>query len=281
MRDSRAGAIALAALLGGGFPVQAPAQESTGPNLILSVSGGLTTGADLWSLARQEAPVAGTGAQLDTLSFARLLRPGFSAAVGATYYTPGRWGYTLEVAYLGLGSESRCGVVGQFKSDPQRINEQACLGGPSPVQGKHVPSSAVTFQAGLAYRFSTRIAQPYLRVTGGFALLGNSFVQTSGIVITSSRSCTSGCTLVFLDEGSRRELALAGTIAAGITLATSPGYQFRFEIRDAIVTLPVVTGAADPFSGDPVAPTTTRIKHVPTLMAGFDVVLERRRARRY
>jgi hypothetical protein len=273
--------LALAVLVGGAGPRSGRAQETRGPNLILSVSGGLTTGSDLWSLARQEAPVAGTGAQLDTLSFARLLRPGASAAVGATYYTPGRWGYTLEVAYLGLGSESRCGVVGQFKSDPQRINEQACLGGPSPVQGKHVPSSAVTFQAGLAYRFSTRTAQPYLRVTGGFALLGNSFVQTSGIVITSTRGCSTGCTLVFLDEESRRELALAATLALGVTLATAPGYQFRFEIRDAIVSLPVVTGAADPFSGDPIPPTTSRIKHVPTLMAGFDVVLERRRTRRY
>lgn len=269
------GALALLALAGR----TACGQSAERPNLIFSVSGGYTTGGELWRLAR--LTLAASGGGLDTVALARRLRPGFAAVLSATLFRSPHLGYTLEAGLFALNSEARCSVVGEFKPDAERLNEQAC----GWVQGRHLPTSAFGFQAGVAWRMNARgAAQPYVRAGAGFALLGNSFVQTVGLV-TADR-CRPGpgageCQRLFLDEGERRQMTWMATAAAGAMLMLNPGYNFRFEVRDAVVALPIVTGPASPEDTRRVAATGTKVKHVVVLAFGLDVVLERRRPRRY
>ncbi|HET6836578.1 MAG TPA: hypothetical protein VFH24_00980, partial [Gemmatimonadales bacterium] len=68
-------------------------------------------------------------------------------------------------------------------------------------------------------------------------------------------------------------------LGAGITAVIARGYQLRWEVRDNIVGVQQVTEAS------PVArvvpPHELTFKHLFSMTIGFDVVLERRRGRRY
>jgi len=257
------------------FPMQARAQSGGEPNLVFSITAGYTNGGRLWTLDKQA--IAAPFGQFDTLVLARRLRPGFSAVLAGTLFSSSHVGIGLEVGLFALGSESRCAAVDSFRADAQRLNEQTC----GSIQGRHVPTSMVAFQAGLTYQLGDRgRAQPYVRAGGGVAILGNSFIQTAGLVSTSP-NCQTGCPRLVLDAAERKEFVWAATLAAGVALPMGPGYRFRAELRDAITSLPVVTGPADPVSTSRVAATGTSLRHVPSLTFGIDVVLERRRTRRY
>jgi len=269
-----AAALLCAALAG---PLRA--QTGDQPNLIFTIAGGVSLAGRLWSLDKQAAAVSGYPlSQADTVALARRIRPGLTALLRATLFRSAHTGYTLEATFFGLASEGRCAVRDSFITDGQRINEQAC----SDVQGRHVPTSAVGFQAGVAYRFSAQhIAEPYVRASAGIALLGNSFVETFGIVqSTSACGGRTTCPRFFLADAQRRDITWLASLAAGTSLKMGPGYRFHAEVRDLIVALPVVSGAA-PISGQQAAQVGTRVRHIPVLTAGMEVMLERRRTRRY
>lgn len=253
----------------------AAAQTAETPNLILTISGGLTAGGNLWSVDRQAYPVVPTGQ--DTFALGRRLRPGIVAALGASYYRGGSFGYSFEVGFFGLATESRCRPAAPLTSDPDNVNGQVCTS----AQGAHRSTSIVAFQAGVTYRIAPRGGvTPYVRATGGFGILGNSFVDTEGSY--TSGSCGPDCRLSLLAEGGRRSMAVVGTLAGGLVVTMSPGYNARLEGRDFIAALPSVTGPAPltgPTPGN--AQVATRFHHTFVLTAGIDIVLERRRARRY
>jgi hypothetical protein len=190
-------------------------------------------------------------------------------------------GVGLEVGLFALSSESRCAAIDSFRTDPQFLNQQTC----SSIQGRHIPTSLAAFQAGLTYQFGRQGgAQPYVRAAGGFAVLGNSFIQTAGdVIVTNPSACQAGCSVLILDSPTRKELAWNGTLAAGVALPLGPGYRFRAEARDAIMALPVAKGPASNLGSvvTPVAPTSTSVRHVLSFTFGLDVVLEHRRTRRY
>ena len=68
-------------------------------------------------------------------------------------------------------------------------------------------------------------------------------------------------------------------LGVGSTIATSPAYQIRWEVRDNIVGVQRVTGPVELIGGVP--PSNTVYKHLFSVMVGLDVVLERHRGRRY
>ena len=94
-------------------------------------------------------------------------------------------------------------------------------------------------------------------------------------------------TVYFLADQHHKELTWMVSLGAGAMLPLSPGYQLRLEARDLIVALPYPTGPATDTgsvanaSALPQPPIGVKVRHVPTLMLGLDVVLERRRGRRY
>lgn len=256
----------------------AAAQSREEPQLIFSITAGLSAGAGaLWTVPQQQVQVNSPSGGLDTLALARYLRPGLTATLLAGLFRSPHVGYMVEAGYFGVGTEERCHNVVPYKPDGENVNEQAC----TRAQGLNIPTSAVGFQVGLTYRLAPEgSVTPYVRAGAGPAFLGNSFVQTEGLVQATRCGTTDDlCYIPFLTAQSTQEITWLVTLAAGATIAAGSGSRLRFEVRDLIGPLPVPTGPANPTTV--VAPVGTRIRHIPTFIAGFDIVLERRRGRRY
>jgi hypothetical protein len=267
-------AVVVGLLIGGAAALQA--QASNQPNLVLSISGGLTMGGELWTLPRQL--VSAPFGEYDTLTLGRRLRPGVVAVLGAAYHRGPHLGMTFEVGYFGVASEGRCSPNGPYSFDSDDKNAQAC----DATQGRHFATSLIGFQAGLVYNFLVRrTVTPYVRATGGIASLGASYVETV-VPITAAACPGTTCSYALLFDGGRKGATVVGTLAAGLTIGLWPGYQLRFEARDLIARLPVAADSAMPGSPNfPTARVGLRTLHIPTITTGLDVVLERRHRRRY
>jgi hypothetical protein len=85
---------------------------------------------------------------------------------------------------------------------------------------------------------------------------------------------------LILDDRSSARVSPSAGIAGGLMTALGPGYQIRLELRDQIFLMKRVTGPATLVSQG-VPPTETFRFHSVGLIAGFDIVLEHKRGRRY
>jgi hypothetical protein len=274
---------ALLALCLSGLASGAAAQSSHRPELIFTVGIGETTGGRLWTINPQPAPaVLGT----DTVALGRrLLQPSFVAAFGAQLYLSPHFGYTLEVTFLGLATESQCTPLSAFAIDPEHANQQACTA----IQNRHTFTNAVALQGGVTARTTGgRGVQAYLRAVGGVAILGGSFVKSEGTILVSAAVDSTGSGLAirsFLDEGSSHSLTWVATVGGGLTITLGPSYNLRCELSQVLIGLPVPTGEGDirndPHGLTPVAPVRWRTFRLPSLTVGLDVLLERRTVRRY
>jgi hypothetical protein len=282
MRDLRRAACLALALAATAAPLAAQTPDQ--PRLIFTISGGFIAGSrgNLWSLDRQLAiAVASPGAnRWDSVALGRQLAPGFAASLSATYFRWPHLGYTAEVSYFGIGTVSSCQPLGPFTLTADRENEQAC----TYLNGANIRASAVGFLGGLVWRFTRGGLQPYVRALGGFGILGSSYVEEATDVLTTG----GGTNLIyFLADRSNRELTWMLSFGAGWMLPLGPGYQLRVEARDVILALPYPTGpAADTaaIAADevlPQPPIGMRAVQLPTITIGLEVVLERRRGRRY
>ena len=247
------------------------------PTLVFSLNFGLTTNGDLWTVPKQPQPVLGVANTYDTLALGRVLRPGLTGGLAATLFFKPNVGATAEVTYFGTATEQRCSNPRAYVPDSAAIgaNGQACTNG----NGEHVTTSVIGFLIGVAFRTSpTAKIQPNFRATFGPGLIGNSFVQTGGFVYTTG-ACSQGCRLVLLDENSHPEFTYVASFSAGVAYRLTSAYRVRFDARDLITGLPVAIGP-HPVNTN-IAPTGTRMKHITVFTFGFDMSLERRRARRY
>lgn len=255
------------------------AQSAEDPRLAFSTFGGYIGGGNVWQLSRQLAAVV--SGELDTLTLARAFKPGLALGLGISLFRSPHLGWSLELAFFGTSTESRCRPVGGYAYDSQQINQQAC----EDAQGKVIRTNAVAIQPGLTWRLTNRgPVQTYVRASAGAAFLGGSFVDTRGMVALQGGSDSLGSPIrarVFLTERDRNEVTWIASAAAGATLEMAPGYQLRFELRDLIFNVPVVTGPADYHAIDAYPEVGRKTFHLPTLTVGLDIVLERQRRRRY
>ena len=249
------------------------------PHLVFSISAGLSSGSHLWDLPSHPQPVVGgTLTSQDTLAIGRVLRPGIVAGLAATYYTAPRFGWTAEVTYFGFSSEQRCAGPAAYIPSADSLNKQAC----GRAQGQHIATSVVGFLGGATFRFAPDArVEPFVRAVAGLGLLGNSYIETSGLV--HSPACLTYdnfCTLTLVKESKAAQFTFVAAFSGGFTFALSQGYRVRFEGRDVITSLPTATGNGT--SSDPaLVPTGRVIKHIPTFTIGVDIILERRHTRRY
>ena len=271
----RCGALLAACLAGSA--AGAAAQSPRGPQLVFTIAAGEAIGEHLWTINPQFA-LAARGP--DTVALGRrLLRPSLVAAFGAQLYITPHIGYTLEATFLGLATESQCTALAPFSLAE---NQEACTA----IQNKHTYTNAVALQGGLTARATIgRGAQGYLRVIGGAALLGGSFVTTEGAILVADSLGPRITTWSFLDEETSHALTWVATVGGGLTMALGSSYNVRFEIGEVFIALPVPSGpgdiANDPRRLRPVAPVRWRTFHLPSLTLGLDVLLERRTVRRY
>lgn len=266
-------------------PAWSHAQSASEPSLAFTISGGLTTGGILWNLDNQAilAP-GGPPAQFDTMRLGRRMVPGITASLAVSYFRSPHWGLNAEVGYFGVGSEQQCTGPAVYKPDSENLNRQGC----DRANGRHTSTSVIGFLVGGTYRFfPTAAVQPYLRGNVGLGLLGNSFVETLGIVQHSSclPIASDGiCPYVLLSERNKPGATLLVSLAGGFAYQLGPGYRVRMEFRDMVMTLPEVTGPAPnpgSLNNDNFPPTRNVVRHIPLLTIGFDVLLEQRRTRRY
>ena len=234
--------------------------------LVFTVSAGAVTGKQLWSTASQ--PVHFT-MPADTLDLSRRIRSTLAIGFGGAYFPGTNFGLTLEGFLLGLGFEDSCRHV--FSSGSSSVSA-VC----SSIQGTSRAATAVALTAGTIFRINSRKPlSPYGRVNAGLVFSNQSSVRMTGQYQTATGPAD---LVVYADEKSSRvDPGLA--LGLGVTAAISKGYNLRWEIRDNIVGIHRVTAATS--QAGIAAPIERSFKHLFSVTLGFDVVLERRRGRRY
>jgi hypothetical protein len=259
----------------------ARAQTGSQPMLVISMYGGVATGNHLWSIGRQPLDVLcnPTGAcGYDTLYLSRDLTSGIIAGVSATYFKNPHVGLMGEVFYLGMPLDDGCTAL-FINADPgynPTRNQVVC----DNIAGASLSTSALGLYGGVVLRASaTHVLSPYVRGGVGVLSYSSGTVEMSGLFADTTIESRA----VIIDPHEKK-LAPSAEVAAGFTARLGPGYQFRFELRDLLVPLEHVTGAA-PVIGCGGAclqpPTDTRIYHRIAFTLGLDVVLEQKRGRRY
>jgi hypothetical protein len=255
----------------------APAAAQTGSqnNLVLTILGGAVTGHDLWAVDKQLLCVIPSGggpcsSNYDTLRLSRSVGSSLALGVAATYYPWPHVGFHAELSYLGLPTDANC--TGLFyNADAENKNEQVC----DDISAQSGAGGAIVVFVGVMVRATPRrTISPYLRGSVGIVNQARSMTEVIGAFSDATGFHERQ---VIADPSPGRNSAMLGA-ALGFTTPLGTGYQFRFEVRDAIVSLERVTGAANALG---TAPTASRTYHHFALTLGFDVVLERKRGRRY
>jgi len=257
-------------------PARLAAQGLREPHIVMAAGGGLVfRGGDLWRVNRQLVPSPLGG--LDSVTLGRAMRRGPVVFFSFAWFQSPRLGTSFEAAYVALETESRCTAVDSFLTDPERINEQTC----STIQGRRVPTAALALQAGLViHPVLRRAVQPYLRAAAGVALFRESFVRTEGQAQYAACATPGGiCAQTLVIDLSRKEISLAATLAAGLSLDMGPGLRFQLEARDQMIAIPAVSSFRAP-TASPALPVASRMLHIPVLTAGMELILVRRPAGR-
>jgi hypothetical protein len=266
MHLSRLACITL--LIGAGaLPTQARGQATKDQaRLIFTVSGGVVIGRHLWFVAAQPVDFI---TPADTLALSRRIRSNISIGFAGTYFPGEHLGLGVEGILVGLGFEDQCRQV--FSSGSEDV-ATACRS----IQGATKSASAVALSAGPIFRVNSRsLISPYARASLGLIFSNQSSVRTIGRFPT----LVGFSDLVVYDDDRDSRVEPAFALGAGFTAVVGKGYQLRWEVRDNIVGVQRVTGASP--EARTVPPHKVTYKHLFSMMIGFDVVLERRRGRRY
>jgi hypothetical protein len=250
----------------------ASAQTPSGSTLVLTILGGAASGHALWDVPRQPLAVPGASGQFDTLRLSREVTSSIVVGASATYFFTPRLGVHAEISYLGLPNDDGCTLVHQAPADSTR-SQQIC----NDIQSRSGSGGAISLFVGATVRAAAnRGLSPYLRGNIGLVTMPHSRVEVAGNYFSGGPQSV----LVIGDPSPRHAAPLFG-LAAGLTtpVGGDRAYQFRLEVRDVITPIERVTGPAD--AASLLAPTASRLYHHLALTIGLDVVLERKRGRRY
>ena len=247
----------------------AAAQTQQQPSIVLTIFAGAGAGHGLWTVDKQPLQRLGTP-EYDTLRLSNEIGASLILGASATYFPSAHLGFHVELSYIGLPVNGSCtGLF--FHPDSENKNEQTC----ADIHSRSPDGGAIAIFTGVTLRAaSSRAFSPYARLNLGLLSQSRSTIAMDGGFVTSSGV---GVRQVIGDRNPPRVAVLLGG-AAGFTRPISPGYQFRWEVRDLIVPLRRLTGPANPLG---VGPTASKLYHHFSMFLGFDVVLERKRGRRY
>lgn len=267
--------LSLAAALAGpvGVPAVAfgQAPDDDGPTgdqarLVFTVSAGAVGGKKLWSTSPQPIPFIDPA---DTFALERRIRSTLAFGFGGAYFPGENMGFTIEGFLVGLGFEDSCRQL--FSSGSGDV-ATVCRS----IQGSRKAATSVILSGGTIMRVNSRkLFSPYARANLGLVFSDQSSLRTIGRFPTDSG--LADLVIYSDDKNSRVNPALA--LGVGFTAAVAKGYQIRWEVRDNIVGVQRVTGATPQIGFVP--PHDRVFKHLFSVTLGFDVVLERRRGRRY
>ena len=244
------------------------AQTNDESRLTLGISAGYIASRVLWDVPAQ--PIASVFDPPDIFHLHRETHSDISVSGQFAYYPGPHIGFTGEFTYVGLGAADACTVV-QDGGDAEL--RTAC----SALQGTYGSASTTLVQGGMIYRPLTRtFIQPYFKGLAGLAFTPGSSIQTRS---TYGSIGDTALILTIYEDPDWKELRPTFTAVAGFSTASTSGYQLHVEARESWLGLGVVTG---PTSGQGfIPPHKTVLMGFPSIMVGFDIVLEKRRGRRY
>jgi hypothetical protein len=246
------------------------AQTADQARLMFSLGIGQTSGGgQLWSVGNQPF-VVGPGL-IDSLAITRSFRRSLDLVLSGTYFPGDHLGFNVEAQLLGLATEDNCRIASS--APPAMESSDICN---SIARGERGGSSAA-LSGGLIYRIAShQPLHPYVRANAGLLVTQQSFIKTAGTVFTVN-NLPADATL--FEDNNPSSVKPFVSFGGGVVAVIGKGYQFRFELRDNWVRIPRVTGITTRQGLKP--PTSSTGKHILTATIGLDVVLERKRGRRY
>jgi hypothetical protein len=191
-----------------------------------------------------------------------------SAAISAhvMYFPQAHVGVTGEFSYLGLGTTSSCIVVAD-NGDPDLV--AAC----NAVNQNPKSASTATIQGGIVVRpLAHAVLQPYVAGLAGVALM-----PVSPVALATTYG--GGNSLTIYTDDSWQGVRPTGALAAGFAAGAGVAYLVRFELRETWMSLPTATGPTAAQGSRP--PTRAAITGFPSATLGVDIVLGKRRGKRY
>jgi hypothetical protein len=236
------------------------------PQLIFTISGAYIDGAGLWTVDDQVLDIGGP-LPPDHLFLSRSVTRTIGAGFSATYYKGQNFGLTGETFLLGVGYDDQCRVLG---TPNYTDNIERCTF----IDERDRSAAAVTVSVGANYRIAPReFFSPFIHGSVGILVNNQSPIEMIGQTNRGS------VLTIYDDDNHGTRLRPAFVLGVGSTIAISPAYQIRWEVRDNIVGVQAVTGPVDVIGTVP--PNETDYKHLFSVQIGLDVVLERHRGRRY
>jgi hypothetical protein len=262
--------------------LSSPATAQTGdqPTLVFTLYAGTGIGHSLWRVGKQPLCLLGgspsfpCSGNYDTLALSRTVGSGLVGGLSATIFPRSHIGWQIDVGYSGMPLESGCTGL-YFYADADHKNEQLC----GSIAASQVASSAISVLASMIARAAPRGAtSPFLRAGVGLTSMSRSAIPVEGEFALSGPGGTQTFSRSVVVDNARAHISVSYLVGAGITAPLGPGYQFRLEARDILASVKRVTGPADALG---LAPTSSKYYHHITLAMGLDVVLEKKRGRRY
>ena len=253
----------------------ATAQTNPQPTIALTIGVGVVTGHGLWTVERQPVCLLGGGGSCtglyDTLRIARSISPSIVLGASGTYFPWPHLGFHAEVSYLGLPIDDACTPVFLNPDPPSQRADQMC----DNLTAASGTGGAISLFVGATLRAaSSKAISPYARFNIGMVNLSTSTTEVVGAYVESG----SVQERQIIEDINGRGTSFMLGAAAGITTPIGTGYQFRLEVRDIVNSMTRVTGPANDFA---IAPTDSKYFHHFGLVMGLDIVLERKRGRRY
>lgn len=254
----------------GGLAVAAPAaaqKTEDEARLVFTMGLTYTGGTDLWSVEDQPILVPGTG--FDLIDLDRNISGSLGLLFSGMYFPKPSLGFVGEVFFMGIGMEDACGIA---SPNPNARTEELCQS----INGSTNSSSAVMLSIGSVLRAGAdKPISPYIRGQLGLLFNNTSPVGMSGTVVDNGQEYV----VVVYDDPSDTQVTPSFVLGAGLTAVIGKGWQLRTEIRDNIVEIATVSGPTAPGVDSPQV--VNEWKNLFSIVIGVDVVLEKRRGRRY
>lgn len=249
------------------------AQTRPEPQLLLTIFGGASGGASLFSDIRQPLTRIEDPVGVDTLALGRRLSPAILFGASTTYFPSPHLGLSAEIAFLGLGRDDSCSLVYLDPALPGRgYNGQMC----DDIAGKGGAASTIAFYLGALYRIAPRGGvKPYVRAQAGFTTRNSSTVELSGRFVDELGVLRNR---LVMGDPDPSDFNPSASFGLGFMLAFAPGYPARVEFRDHVLYADRATAAANALA---VAPIERTMVHSLGLVLMLDIVLEQKRGRRY
>lgn len=245
------------------------AQSADQARLMFTIGFGMTAKtSNLWSIGNQ--PLQVDAGVFDTLSVSRNFRRSLNVILSGTYFPGDNLGFNVEAQLIGLATKDKCRIQ---STGGALFTYDVC----NSIDREERSATSAAISGGVMYRiWSRQPIHPYVRTNLGILITQQSFIKTRGFVPANEFE---DAEVTLFDDQDPARIQPYISFGGGLVAVIGRGYQFRAEIRDNYVQIPTITGATA--RQGIVPPNELRGKHVLSMTIGFDVVLERKRGRRY